>query len=220
MVKSGNLLRKRSSYDDHQAEKLLGSNTTRIERNPSGISSRYKRDQSCESHAGKSYFHPHPGASCSDLLSLIHVKDLLSECVAGYLLPPTVVSDKSRPSQGQEEASSADCQERFKLIPTAELVAAPKCGGSDGTTFLSSRLDSEASPLGLEAPSDGLCQSEDASNMMKPMGSNPEPSTSLSHADIVLKDDTSPAIESEGLPVSPPPIYSISDSLATRRNHL
>ena len=143
-------------------------------------------------------------------------KDLLSECEAGHLLPSTTVPDKTRPSQDQEEASSADCKERSKIIPTLELVAAPKSGrGSDGTSSRSSRLDLEASPLGLEAPDDGGCQSSDASNMIEPMDPNPKSPTSLNPADIASKEDASPAVERVESPVK-----TTSQFLAPRRIQL
>lgn len=157
------------------------------------------------------YVHPHSCASFfffhRSRASYLR-KDLLSECEAGHLLPFTTVPDKARPSQDQGEAISADCKERSKIIPTLELVAAFKSGrGSDGTSSRSSRLDLEASPLGLEAPGDGGCQSEDASNMIEPMDPNPESPTSLNPADIASKENASPAVEREESPVRPTPNF-------------
>lgn len=145
--------------------------------------------------------------------------DVLSECAAGQLLHSKPVSDHTRPSQDQEEASSAGCEERFKFVSTAALVAAPKSGGNDGTSR-SPRLDLEASPLGIEITSDGPSQLEGDFNKTEPMDPYPEPSTSLKPAEIVPTEDASPVVEREVLPVRPPPIFSTSDSLVPRWTYL
>lgn len=150
------------------------------------------------------------------LQGFIPSKNLLSECEAGHLLPSTTLPNKTRPSQDQEESSSADFKERSKIIPTLELVPAPKSGrGSDGTSSRSSRLDLEASSLGLEAPGDGGCQPQDASNMIELKGSIPKSLTSLNPADIASREDASPAVEKEESPVK-----TISQFLAPRRIQL
>lgn len=115
--------------------------------------------------------------------------------------------NNTRPSQDQEETSSADCEESFKLVPTTELVAAPKSGGSDDTSsFRSSRLDMDASLLGIEIPSDGPCKLEDAFKMMEPMDLNSESSASPNPANNVSTEDAPRVIEKELLPVRAPPI--------------
>lgn len=115
-------------------------------------------------------------------------------------------NNNTRPSQDQEETSSADCEESFKLVPTTELVAAPKSGGSDDTSsFRFSRLDMDASPLGIEIPSDGPCKL-DAFKMMEPMNLNSESSASPNPANNDSTEDAPRVIETELLPVRPPPI--------------
>ncbi len=174
---------------------LLGSDTTRSrerqdgsQRNRSsspyrlGISSRYKRDEGYESDPGKAPYFP---SSSFVLLFFfiilvsfknIRIELLSCKCAAGHLLHSKPVSDNTRPFQDQEETSSADCEESSNLVPSAaELVAAPKSGGSDDTSFRSSRLDLEASPFGIEIPSDGPCQLEDAFKIMEPLPVRPPP---------------------------------------------
>lgn len=93
------------------------------------------------------------------------------------------------------------------------LVAALKSwGGSDDTSFRSSRLDDlEATPLGLgiEIPSDGPCKLEDAFKMMmEPMDPNSESSASLNPADNNISTEDGPrVIETELLAVRPPSQY-------------
>lgn len=153
------------------------------------------------------YFRPHPCASFFMVSELQNIRiELLRECAAGHLLHSKPVSDNTRPSQDQEETSSADCEESSNLVATTEVVAAPKSGGSDDTTFRSLRLDLEASPFGIEIPSGGPCQLEDAFKMMEPMDPKPESSASLNPADIVSTEDAPPMIERGPLPVRPPPI--------------
>lgn len=159
------------------------------------------------------YFRTHPCASFFIVPELHNFRiEVLSECAAGHLLYSKTVSDNTRPSsQDQEEASSAEFEERFKLVPTTELVAAPKSGRYDGISR-SPRLDLEALPLGVEIPSDAPCQLEDAFNMTEPTDLWPVSSTSLNPAEIVPTEDASRVVD-KGLPVRPPPISSTSDSL-------
>lgn len=159
------------------------------------------------------YFRPHPCASFFIVPELHNFRiEALSECAAGHLLYSKTVSDNTRPSQDQEEASSAEFEERFKLVPTAELVDAPKSGRYDGISR-SPRLDLEASPLGVEIPSDGPCPLGDTFNMTESTDLWPVSSTSLNPAEIVPTEDASRVVE-KGLPVRPPPVSSTSDSLA------
>lgn len=163
------------------------------------------------------YFRPHPCASFFIVSELQNIRiELLRGCAAAHLLHSKPVSDNTRPSQDQEQNSSAGCEESSNLVATAEVVAAPKSGGSDGTTFRFSRLDLEASPFSIEIPSDGPCQLEDDFEMMEPMDPIPESSASLNPADIVSTEDAPRMIEREPLPVRPPPISSTCESLVLR----
>lgn len=105
------------------------------------------------------------------------------------------------------------------------LVAAPKSwGGSDDTSFRSSRLDDlEATPLGIEIPSNGPCKLEDAFKMMmEPMDPNSESSACLNPADNNVSTEDGPrVIETELLPVRPAlPILVPVSTIIPRRDIL